>query len=855
MAFNGTENFKGKGILNTLQKQGIVFGKDINAYTSFDETVYNIDNIPTTPELLDTGLLIIRDWSNYLLLTDEEIDAERGVIKEEWRTRQNGSMRVLKQSLPILFNNTIYAKRLPIGSMDVVANFDYKVLRDFYHDWYRSDLQAIAIVGDIDVQDMEQKIKTMFSSIPAVTIPKVRETISIPENDQMLYALAMDEEVTTANITFGIRHKNPLEDETVKDLYDALVHNMITDMLSSRIDEISKKPEASFLGVRVNYGNHSRVTDELSLKIYPKQGQQQEAFKAAMTELNRAVKFGFTDPEIQRTMAKFKTYYEKAISKLDDQSHKEIIRTIQNNYLQNETMTDVVKEYELAKQMFDQMTPGDILNVTKKLYTDKNRYLVVTGVKGQNNLTELEAMDIINQIENDNTLQPYRDALDGKSLLSDIEFKKGSVISEYTLQSLNATTLTLSNGIKVHYKFTDKQKNDVQLYALSDGGLSLVEDKDLPSADMVRNTVNFSGLGDYSSSDLDKILAGKSARTQVSISNLNESINGSSTTKDVETMLQMVYLRFVKPRFEEDAFNVLMQNVDDYLVRKSNNINQKVSDSTTVALYGYNNAKKRLFDDAYAKDINFNTVKRIYKERFNNPADFEFFIVGDVNIEDLRSLLENYLASIPTSNNLEDWKDNSVSWQKPNIDRDFTLVMEDPKSSVKIGYRNSIPYSLKNEYVVRTIGDILKLRYTETLREEEGGTYGASASANMSKRPVAQANINISFDCNPEKVETLVSIVHNEIQKLANGDIQKEDLNKTLSNYIKERKEEQDFNRADMHLLTDYFLEGYNRNDPKNFEDIINNITIYDIQDITSKILNDAETYEIVFKPDQASKK
>ncbi len=849
MAFNGTQNFEGKGILNTMQKHGLVFGKDINAYTSFDETVYNINNIPTTPELIDTGLLVLHDWSNYLLLTDEEIDAERGVIKEEWRTRQSGGMRIFQKNIGTVFNHSKYANRMPIGLMDIVDNFEYKALRDFYHDWYRTDLQAIAVIGDIDVDQVEEKIKALFSKIPAVNNPKERFVVDIPENDDMLYSIAMDEEVTTSNINFGIRHPKPLRTETVASLKESLLNGMVTHMLSARINELSKKPEATFLGARIGYSNHSRTTKSFGIAVYPKPNQQHAAFKSVLTEVNRAVKFGFAKAEVERTMTNFTSYYENQISKKDDMSHGRIVKLIQDDYLNNEVITDIEKEFEIVKTIFSTLKLDEIHIALKKLYIDKNRYLTVTGVEGNNNLTKEEALSIINEVEKDASIEAYTDDFGGKTLISGMTIKKGTIASEEENKALASTTFNLGNGIKVHYKFANKIANDVKLKAISKGGRSLLNDSDLPSADLLTNVIQYSGLGDYSSTDLPKVLAGKTASAKINISNLSESISGSSVTKDTETMLQMVYLRFVKPRFDENGFDVIMQNVENYKIRRKENIAEKMRDSMTVTLYGTKNPKRRIFNDDFIKDISFDKIKTIYKDRFGNAADFEFFIVGDIQKDVLKPLLEKYIASIPTNNVKEDWKDNSTPWISGKIDKDVYLKMEDPKSSVRISYKNDYTYSLRNALLARAFGDILDLRYTETLREEEGGTYGASTSAGLSKRPLQKASVSVNFDCNPEKVETLIAIVHEEINKIANGNIIQVDLDKTLTNYLKERKQQKDYNSYDMRLLTRFYREDYNMNDSKNFEDIVNSITVKDIQNFAETLLKDAKSYEIVFKP------
>lgn len=853
MAFNGTENFEGKALLNKMQEHGLVFGKDINAYTAFDETVYNINNIPTTPELIETGLLALRDWCNYLLLTDEEIDAERGVIKEEWRTRQNGQMRIFQKTIGTRTNQSKYAERLPIGLMDIVENFEYKTLRDFYHDWYRTDLQAIAVIGDVDAAAIEEKIKEMFSSIPAVINAPKRFNVVIEDHDDMLYDIAMDKEVATSNIAFSIRHPKSFENETIGSLKEELLNSMINSMLSKRFSEINQQPDAPFLGVSVWFSDDglARNHKSFNLNVFPKPNNQHEAFKLAMIEINRAVKFGFTNAEINRTKLEFANYYENQISKLEDRSHGQIIGAIKNNYLKNASLTDVSKEYDIVKMLFDQLTPADLLFQIQKTYTKKNRILIVTGVEGNKNLSQDEAMAIINQAENSKDLKPYEEEEEVKDLMTGVELNPGKIISEKANSLIGSTEFVLSNGIKVHYKFVDKNKDQVQLQAISDGGKSLLNDEDLPSASLLENVIGRSGIGEFNAIELPKVLAGKTASASVRVNTITETVSGSSTTKDVETMLQLANLRFTKPRFDENSYNVIMQNVDSYLIRKSQDLGSKMSDSTLVTLYGKNHSKQRIFDKGYVSDVSFDKMEAIYNSRFNNAADFTFFIVGDVSIEVLKPLLEKYIASIPTNSTKENWQDNTSEWVEKTIDKDVFLAMEDPKTSVRISIKNDMPYNLKNYYLVNTLGDILKLRYTESLREEEGGTYGAGVRANLSKKPRQTANLSVSFDCNPDLAEKLITLVYQEMEAIKNGEIVQKDLDKTLTNYLKEREDAKNYNSYQMSLLKNYVLEGYNMNDSKNFEDIITSITAKDIQNTMANILNNAQSYEIVFKPNE----
>lgn len=850
MAFNGTENFPGKGILNTLEKQGAVFGKDINAYTSFDETVYNMNNIPTKDGLIDTSLLVLHDWANSLLLTDKEIDAERGVIKEEWRTRQNGRMRILEQQFPVLFNKTIYEKRMPIGLMSVVENFDYKALRDFYHNWYRTDLQAIAVIGDIDVDQIERKIKALFSKIPAVKNPLPRTLIEIPNNTKMLYSLGMDAEISTANITFSIRHKKNLQPETGLDLKTSLVNNMLTSLISLRLQEITQQPTSPFLYAGFSYAaGYNRMNESLSLNIAPKPGKQQEAFKSALTEVVRAVKYGFSESELNRIKAQFTSYYEAQLKNIDDLPHGRIQRIMQSNYLENAAMTDPVKEYELVKEIFKTLQPSDLKKQLQTLYTKENRSLLVTGITGKNNLTEQQALQIITDVENDKSIVALQDDFAGKTLLGGLKITKGSIANTTKNTTINATTFTLSNGVKVHYKFTNKNKNQVVLSGRSQGGKSLISDRDIPSADQMRSLVAMSGLGDYSATDLSKVNAGKNAAVNISVGQFYENVSGYSVTKDVETMLQLFYLRFMKPRFDKDSYSVLINNLNNSLLSRSKNVNAQMSDSINVSLYGDDNLRQRLFNKAYIDDVSFDRMQTLYKERFGNIADFEFFIVGDVPQAVLTPLLEKYVASIPSNTQREVWKDTAPKWLHKSTSKEIFIKMQNPKSIVRLALKNKADYSLKGSYVAKALKDILTLRFTETLREEEGGTYGASVSAILSKEPKEELMLVVAFDCNPNKVEELVAIVHSEINKLANGSIKDEDLAKSITNYTKEYRGSQDYNSFDLNTLTSYYRDGVNMSDTAAIEKMLNSITKRDIQQLAKQLLKSPDGFQFIFKP------
>lgn len=850
MAFNGSKNFKGKGILNTLEKNGLVFGRDINASTGLEETVFKLKNVPTTTHLIDTSLLILHDWTHFLELSENEIDAERGVVKEEWRLSQNGENKEIEEKLRAFrYNNTPYANRLPIGKMSVIDNFEYQTLHNFYNDWYRTDLQAIAVIGDVDVKDIEKRIIQQFSKIPVSKSKKKRFNIALPKNKNLRYKLIVDDEATRPYIEFWINHSKLLKPQTVGDFKEILFEKIAKNIFSERITDISQKPNSPFTGGGISISNRTRVTKSFEINIQPKPNKQKEAFTLFVTELHRVLKFGFTQSEIERSILKINSIYENKIQEIGNEFHGTISNKILQNYIANTTITDVKKEYELVKSICSNLNPNEITSRIKKYYTKENRSLLVTGINDAANLTKNDAIQIIESIEKDKTLTAYIDKFKGKKLLSNIKINDGNIISETCHKTIKASTFTLSNGVRVHYKFTDKDKDLIQIEAVSKGGLSLVKDSDLPSAKMVRNVIHSSGLNTYSKSDLKKILAGKTATTYIKISQLTENISGSSTVKDAETLLKMIHLRFVKPHFDKNSYNKEIASLKRELKSKKTSLNSKIQDSLIIALYGENNPKRKLFNESYINAISLNKIKDIYSQRFNNAADFDFFITGNISIKNLKPLLKKYIGSIPTTLKRENWKNNAPQWLSNNISKNIYLKMESPKCVVKMAYKNVFDYSLKNTFLASILGDLLTIRYRETLREEEGGTYGAGVGGYFYKYPVSEASLAISFECNPVLSEKLIAITKREIQKIANGTIVKSNLDEIITSYLKDRKEELNSNDNSIHILKNFILEKYHINDPKYYEDILTNISSKDIQQFTKKLLKNAKKYEIIIKP------
>lgn len=850
MAFNGTKHFEGKGILNTLQKQGAVFGRNINAYTSTDETVYNLDNIPSKDGgVVDTCLLVLHDWSNFLSLTNEEIDAERGVITEEWRTRQNARARIYNQLAPYYYNNSLYADRMPIGDMEIVKNFKYQVLKDFYKDWYRPDLQAIAIVGDINADEIEAKIKKLFADIPTPVNPKKRFEVAIPERAEPTFKLALDKEISASNISFMVRHVSEKPTGTYAELEKSTQRSIAFSILNNRLGEMAQKQECPFKGASVGYQNYTRLNDIWILGVSPKPEKQAEAFAMVMNEWVRAYKFGFSKGEIERAVTETISGYENYLEKLNEISHKDVIGMVKGDYLSHEIIADPKAEFEMVKNILKNVDTKILQEQISKLYTAQNRVVTVTGVENENNLTQEKAFDIIQKAENDASLQPYVDTFEGKTLLGNLKINSGKIVSEKKETAIDATTFVLSNGVKVHYKFADKNKKEVELKAESFGGTSLYEPQDLPSIGRATTLALMSGVGELSNVDLEKVLKGKIANSSVSISSLKETVSGSANVKDIETMMQLVHLRFVQPRFDNQMYALLKQRLENSLKNRANDINAKMEDSLSVVLYGKNNPRVQLFNQKYIDDLSFDKMKAFYLDRFADVSNFEFYIVGDVTPEVLKPLLEKYIASINGIKRKEKFKTDIPKWTSNKIDRDVFIKMETPKSSVRIAFLKDFAFSQRNRILASYLSDVLTLRYTESLREKEGGTYGAGVKASMDKLPISKANLQITFDCDADKVEHLLPIVYQEIDKIRKGEIVAEDIEKTRTNYLKSREDSKNFNSYSMNLIYNYFENDYDMNDPKNYVAIVKSVTAKDIQEFANSFLDKADAMEVVFKP------
>ncbi|MGM0474198.1 MAG: M16 family metallopeptidase [Bacteroidota bacterium] len=854
MAFNGTKHFPGKGIINFLERHGVAFGENINAYTSQNQTVYNLTDVPVNrPGIIDTCLLILNDWSNYLLLTEEEIDLERGVIKEEWRTRRNAQFRMFTASLPYLYPDSKFAERDVIGNLDVIENFEYQALRDFYHTWYRTDLQSIAIVGDFDAAEIEQKVVALFSDIPPVEDAPERPFFEIPEGEEVVYGLVTDKEADQTIIRYMIRHREPHDGvETLEDQREAFIHSLFNNMMSQRIDELLQKGDPPFVVGVINYGDFVRGYDALSVITIPKTNEEDRGFRAILTELERVKRHGFTQGELDRAKSNLLTRWENYYKERDKITHDEYVEDYIDHFLEGDAFISMEYGYELVQQMLPTITLEDFDARLDEWIKDRNRVLVIQGPEREDvqHLSREASFRIMEEVAMAD-VEPYEDEALAESLISE-EIIPAGITNTREVPGFNAVEWTLENGAKVVFRHADYEKDQVQLRAYSKGGSSLYDSDYVPSTDMLTSLISFYGVGEFDATGLQKMLTGKNVSLQLSLNRLNEGMNGSASPKDMETLMQLVYLHFNKPRFDREAHQAIMARYSALVQNMGNNPQKIMSDSLSLILTDYH-PRTRVLDMEFLEDVRLNMIEEVYRDRYSDASDYIFVIVGNIDEEEVRALSRKYLGSIDDLEREESWIDRKVYEPEGLVRKKIPVKMETPKANVNIVLHQEMEYNPYHLMVMRVIEGILDLRYVESIREEEGGTYGVGIRTGLSRWPLEKASMQIRFDCDPERASYLKDRVYDELVRLAEEGPSGEDLSKTVENILKIREQEKEHNAYWLNTIFDYYVHGINFNDPSNFEEILKDLTTAGVQEVMKEFYDDPNVVDVVFLPKEES--
>lgn len=854
MAFNGTKHFPGrKTMLDYLEKNGAKFGNNVNAYTSYDETVYNLSDIPLTREgIIDSCLLILHDWSRFITLDDDEIDKERAIIKEEWRTRNGADQRIYNQLFPIIFEGSKYAYRNPIGNMDIVENFPYQVIKDYYNKWYRPDLQAIIIVGDIDPDRIEKRIQEMFSDIPKPTSPSERIYYPVKDNAEPIIAIATDPEATSTSVSVYFKHDviSPQKRQKKEGIKEKILLNMIGQILSDRFRDMARQPNAPFIGATAYDGQYSIAATKNAFVLAAgcKDDQIDIALTALLQEKKRVLQFGFVQDELDRYKLDMLQYYDQLYSNRDKQTNETYVQECLQNFIQDEPIIGIEYEYSLVKEILKEIDLQILNNYYNNFFKNDNENIVVTVIgpekPGISYPSKKEINGIFSKVESSDIV-PYMDTLKAVSLLEK-EPEAGKVIKVDKNGKFNSTVWTLSNGIKIVLKKTDFKNDEIIMSGLSYGGTSVFGDDQVLEAGLINIVPTIGGIGNFSPSDLHKFLAGNSAQIKPSVSQWTQSVSGSSANKDIETLLQLIYLYFTAPRMDDQAFSAFTDKIKEQLRNSELNPETAFGDSVRSALYMDSPRAKRLKYEDVDK-IDYPQIVEMYKQCFSNPSSFTFVFVGTIDEETLQPLVEQYLGSFPsTSKNLEQGK-LRYGMRKGKYTNHFMKPMQTPKSSVMDIYSGIIKRNVKNSISLNILNQVLDIVYTRTIRESEGGTYGVNTNINVNRIPDGETLLQISYTTEPSKVADLNNIIHRELKTIAESGPTDTDFYKVKEYLLKNYEDQKRQNQFWMsHLLIYYF---YREDFYSDYHSTLEDITTDDIKTIAKELLSQGNLIEVIMSP------
>lgn len=852
MAFNGTKHFPGNtlqpGIVAWCESVGIKFGANLNAYTSVDQTVYNISAAPITREgVIDSCLLILNDWSHELLLTDKEIDKERGVIEEEWRTRRSGMamQRLSEQAMPVIYAGTKYSDCMPIGNIDIVRTFPYNDLRDYYSKWYRPDLQAIIVVGDINEDKIEEKIKKLFAKIPLPQNPAHRIYYPIGNNEKMILYTATDKEQPTVNFTLYMkRDVTPKQERnTIQNYADDYKTNILRMAINDRLEELSRTKNAPFISASVRSGNFflASTKDAFELSGVLKEGKAIEAIQLLVGEVERARANGITIDELKRGKAEMLSYAENDYNDRSNRRNGEFVEQCVQNFLEETPIIEPEKELEIVRKLDKTVTIDDVNALAKTIITNQNQVVTMFG-PDKNTFKMPTNSSIENAIlkAQKQHYTPYKTQNTLTERLITKLPKPGSIISERTYK-YGYTEFTLSNGLKVYVRPTNFEPDEVNLKLFSLGGKNIYPDSEMPNLTYLMAGATIGGVAQYNDLTLEKMLAGKTATVTPFIDNDTRGMAGTSNVKDTKTLLELVYLYFTQPRKDPQAFKNLMEQQQEFLTNA--HVNPMLAYNDTLHKVAYATNRMASMDKEQLKRVNYNRIMHIYKELFANAANFKLILTGNININKLKPLLCQYIATLPSNNAKETigtYEPKLVDGKKTYI---FHKKQTTPTAITTIVIKGKMEYNNRNELLMDAIGQLLRIVYTEKVREDKGGTYSVQASGDLQHHPNDEALLRIAFQTDPQKYNDLIPIVYKELEKMATEGPSQQDLDKVKAYELKVYNQVLRMNNYWEYVL---YTDLYNGIDvDTDFRYIVENMTCDDIRTTLRNLLNQNNCIEV----------
>ncbi|WP_279069509.1 M16 family metallopeptidase [Alistipes timonensis] len=861
MAFNGTKNLPGKQLTEYLETVGVKFGANLNAGTSWDQTIYNISDVPTSREgIIDSALLILHDWSHFIALEPKEIDSERGVIMEELRTRDGASWRSTMKLLQALGKGTKYEHRNLIGYLDGLKNFQHKELEDFYAQWYRPDYQAVVVVGDIDVDAVESKIKALMADIPAPAADAShKETIVVPDNEEPIVSIFTDPEMQGTKVQLFI--KRPALPKQMGNTIVAEANNVIeaymTTMENARLQEIAMQPDAPFLGAGMGTGDVIGIIPTLNATVFvamTQDGKLARGFEALYTELEKVRRYGFTQGEFERAQENLMRQAERTYANRNDRRNGEFVQSYLNNYSKNSPIPDAETEWQLDSMLIKMLNVDAVNAFAAQTITPANQVIIVNAPEkeGLTTPTAEELLAIRDKVAA-GEVTAYEDNVVKEPLIPEGTVLKGSPVKKTAEDAkLGTTEWTLANGAKVVVKHTDFKADEVRMSAVAKGGLSVLSDGEFYMGEMMPAVNSMSGIGKFSATELKKQLSGKSASVQPAVENYSSAMKGVCSPKDIETMLQLLYLNFTQPRFDRADYDNLIKMVRSQLENARTNPDFLMQEKVIDVTYG-DNPRRQMISNEIVDKFDFEQLPAIYAKLYPGANGFVFTFVGNIDPETLKPLVEKYIGSIPAAKKPLNYIDDKVAPVKGEVTEEFTAPMQQPKVSVLYYYSGKMPYTFKDRMALSFLAQALNSRYLISIREEKGGTYGVRVKGSTEYIPHQTYDMTISFDTNEEMADELCEIVLKEIQEIAENGPKTEDIEKNREFMLKNWKNSLELNQGWMNYIQAKYGSGLNY--VGEYEQAVRDLTNADVQALAKKILADGNLVKVVMRPAKAEEK
>lgn len=849
MLFNGTRRFEKAELVNFLERTGMRFGADVNAYTSFDETVYML-TIPTdSAEILEKSFDVLEDWAAYATLADEEIDKERGVVVEEWRrSTQNAGGRIRNQTLPVLLGGSRYEMRIPIGDTTTLKNAEYDVFKRFYKDWYRPDLMAVVAVGDFDVDEIEGKIKAHFSNLENPENAPERKSYEVPGHEETLFAIVTDPEYPFSTVeTYYKRDAETFE--TVGQYRSLIVGRFFTSMLNKRLSEISRRPNPPFIGASVSKGSLVRTSAYHSMGAQVQDEEVLKGLEALLIEAKRVREHGFTESELDRQKRQTLRSYLRAYNERDNLSSSGFAGEYVSHFLEGEPTPGIEYEYELIQDILPTITTDELNSLAAEFVAAKNRVIITTMPEKEGLFppTEIELASVFDKVEN-MSLELWVDEVNDQPLLANLP-RPGEITSSTRVDTLSITEITLSNGVRIIMKPTDFKEDEVRFYASSPGGVSLASEEDYFNASNASMLVSRSGVGAFDPIALQKALADKVAGVSPYISEFSEGFRGSASPEDLETMFQLLHLYATESRVDSSALTTFQNQMRAYLPNRASTPQSVFQDSLIALLYG-DDPRRQVPTLEMVATLDLETAHQFYKDRFADIGDFTFTFVGNFDVDELSTLAQTYIGSLPSSGRQETWRKNGNDLPDGALSTTVEKGIAD-QSQVLLIFHGDMSYDRVTRHRLRSMVDVLNIKLREELREEMGGVYSVSAQPSISELPDPTYQISVNFTCDPQRVDELIEAVFSQIEQVKEEGASEDNLGKIKEQQRRSRETQQETNSFWVSVLDFYYThEDEALLDVLTYNEMIESLDSDDIKEAAEKYFNKERFIRAVLMPE-----